>query len=508
MVIALKLNKISLKWKLFSFILIFAAVIIIVFCVFQILLLEPFYRHTKIEQTRDMMNDVYGLVDGSDIAKIKDSESNLYACLSNYMTDTESDVYIIERVPGQFIGGSLLKEPDDYVIAFPEATVMTAKTVNERLGWVDQGKLWGGLSVGDPVFYNKNISKDNKVWEYSLTKSTKDINDDIVYCQLVTLADQNNYMIIILSRLTPVQPAVNTLKTQLFYITGIVVLLSIVIALILSRVIAKPIVDISASAKSLAHGEYDIEFKGTGYREIAELNDTLNYTVAELKKTETLQRELLANISHDLRTPLTLITGYAEMIRDLPSENNPENIQVIVDEANRLSLLVSDLLTLSRISAQTEPLKISKFNLTETIRSVVNRQQKFVEHEAFKIVFTADASVMIEADQMKIEQVVYNFITNAINYSGKSRLIEVIQTVENNKVRISIKDYGIGIKQEELDVIWQRYYRVDKGHQRSTQGSGLGLSIIKGILEYHKFTYGVESVEGKGSTFWFEAPLK
>lgn len=504
----MKLNKISLKWKLFSFILIFAIVIIIVVCVFQILLLEPIYRHTKIEQTRNMMDDVYGLVNGSDIAKIKDTESDLYISLTNYMTDTESDVYIIERVPGDFIGSTFQKNPDEYKIAFPEETLMALKTVNERLGWIDQGKLWRGLSVGDPVFYNKSISKDSKVWEYSLTKSTKDIDDDIVYCQLVTLADQNNYLIIISSRLTPVQPAVNTLKMQLFYITGIVVLLSIVIALILSRVIAKPIVDISASAKSLARGEYDIEFKGTGYREIAELNDTLNYTVAELKKTETLQRELLANISHDLRTPLTLITGYAEMIRDLPSENNSENIQVIVDEANRLSLLVSDLLTLSRISAQTEPLKITKFNLTEAIRSVVNRQQKFVEHDDFKIVFTYDTPVMIEADQMKIEQVIYNFITNAINYSGKSRLIEVIQTVSDNKVHIAIKDYGIGIKEEELEVIWQRYYRVDKGHQRSTQGSGLGLSIIKGILEYHKFPYGVESVEGKGSTFWFEAPIK
>ena len=115
---------------------------------------------------------------------------------------------------------------------------------------------------------------------------------------------------------------------------------------------------------------------------------------------------------------------------------------------------------------------------------------------------------IIKADEHKISQVIYNFINNAINYSGTSLNIEVKQKIEGEMVKLEVIDHGIGIKNDELDVIWNRYYRVDKGHKRSSQGSGLGLSIVKEILEYHNFTYGVTSKEGEGSCFWFVAPIE
>ena len=402
--------------------------------------------------------------------------------------------------------------------------------INPRLGKIEYRVIFGDIDftekvltleqlnkvyldiekTGDPKFI---VFKDAERPEFQqvITDNVDVIeNDAIIYCERVKLADNNSdYMIVIQARVTPVQPAIDTLKTQLLYITLIVVALSICIALIMSKSISKPITEITTAASYLGEGDYEnLTFKAKGYKEISELNDTLNYAVEELKKTETLNRELLANVSHDLRTPLTLITGYAEMMRDFPNEDQSANVQIIIDEANRLKNLVSDILVLSRISARTEPLNKTKFDLTELIETIVNRQQKFLETESFEIIFNYTKHVFIVADSNKIEQVIYNFISNAVNYSGDSKRIEINQIVNNKTVRIEIKDYGIGIKKEDLEYVWERYYRVDKGHQRSTQGSGLGLSIIKSILEYHGFNYGVDSIEKKGSTFWFESQIE
>ena len=193
------------------------------------------------------------------------------------------------------------------------------------------------------------------------------------------------YLLLVDSRLTPVTPAVEAFRNQLVFITSIVVILTLISALMISKAISKPISNMNESAKKLATGNYDVTFKGEGFLEIAELNDTLNYAVEELKKTETLQRELLANVSHDLKTPLTLISGYAEMIRDIPSENNPENIQIIIDEANRLGVLVNDLLSLSKISSRTEPLNLSVYDINNNLINIVERFNKLLESKGFVV---------------------------------------------------------------------------------------------------------------------------
>lgn len=501
----MKLNKLSLKWKLFLYILLFAAAIILIFCVFQILLLDKVYRSTKIKQTENLMEEVSEIISNADIRDFTDTSSDLISDIHNVSRDAEAEIYLFRR---EEIINSLFKPEIKYFSMYPSqlneeeftSRIMTLSELSFIYSMVNK--------VGEvkSVIFNEDNSEE---FEQIISDNTNQINRDaIIYCQRLSIQNNNQYMLIIHARVTPVQPAVDTLKTQLLYITLIVIVLSIVAAIGMSKIISQPIIDINTAAKSLAYGEYDIEFKGGGYLEVLELNKTLNYAAVELKKTETLQRELLANVSHDLRTPLTLITGYAEMMRDFPGEDNTENIQIIIDEANRLKSLVSDLLVLSRISARTEPLNITSFNLTESIGSIVKRQQKFTEQQNFNIKFTYDEEIIVEADSNKIEQVMYNFISNAINYSGDSRDIEVIQEVNDNIACIKVKDYGIGIKQEELEYVWQRYYRVDKGHQRATQGSGLGLSIIQGILEYHGFKYGVISEENKGSTFWFEIPIK
>lgn len=492
----MKKDKISLKWKLFLYILIFAGVIILLFSLFQILLLDDFYRSIK---TKDINNLTFESVefidDGASNKENLDyfikNNTSLHQKLSKIATENEAFIYVFKKENGVC---SLLYE--------------TGKGGSYSDLTLNIDTIWEKARSGNftDIFYIIFREDNNQMFDTLVVDDSKEQEKDYLISGIFLSSE---YILIVDSRLTPVEPAVVAMKYQILYISVIVIILAIIVALLLSRSISKPIITINNSAKQMAEGNLDVEFAGRGYKEITELNTTLNHTVEELKKTETLQRELLANVSHDLRTPLTLISGYAEMMKDIPEEKTEENIQIIVDESKRLTMLVNDLLSLSRMKARTEELNLTVFDIKDLLVNIIERQNKFFENINAKInLHTISEEVYIKADMPKIEQVIYNFITNAINYSKENKTVDVYLEVENNVATVKVKDYGIGIKEENLEYIWQRYYRVDKGLQRSTQGTGLGLSIIKEILEYHGFEYGVESVLNVGSTFYFKIPIE
>jgi signal transduction histidine kinase len=329
----------------------------------------------------------------------------------------------------------------------------------------------------------------------------------MVYTSLFADDSSTDYMVIITSQISPVDSIVITIRYQLVAITVILVIIGIFLAIIASRKISKPITDTTALAHQLAEKNYDIEFKNTGYKEVTDLNNTLNYAAGELKKVDSLQRELIANISHDLRTPLTMITGYSEVMRDLPGENTPENVQIIIDEANRLNVLVSDLLDISKLQSGTTELNKEEFSLTILVKDMFERYNKLKEQDGYNFVFEYERDVVVNADLSKINQVIYNLINNAINYAGDDKTIVVRQIEKDDVVRIEIEDHGKGIDQEHLENIWDRYYKVDKEHRSSVVGTGLGLSIVKNVLDLHSAHYGVKSVVGEGSVFWFELEI-
>lgn len=323
-----------------------------------------------------------------------------------------------------------------------------------------------------------------------------------------TLSNGEQISLTFHAMITPVNATVSTLQMQLYIITAIMILASVAIALVLSDVIAKPLVHLNESAKKLSKGNYNADFNGRGYLEVKELSDSLNAAAIELSKVDELRRELIANISHDLRTPLALIYSYAEMMQDFPDEITTTQLQTIMSETKRLTSLVNDLLDVSKLETGTMELHIREYNLTESVEQTVERFSELLRNDGYTIEFEHSEDVYVLADEAKITQALYNLLTNAVNYSREDKYIIVKQLNLQNNVRIEVHDHGDGIAPEDIPYIWDRYYKVDKKHKRAITGTGLGLSIVKKIFELHGAEYGVESEFGKGSVFWFRLELR
>ena len=373
---------------------------------------------------------------------------------------------------------------------------------------------------GNQYYYNNKISScllgRNKIIDKELVKFKQSgeetafekilnpINNSVslLYC-----IKKGNGYIFLFTSLEDIGTTTSLIKNQLIYVTLLAILFSIIIALFLSRRIAKPISDMTKKAEKLAEGNYNVQFTTTGIKEIDELANTLNYLEQEVSKTDEYRRDLMANVSHDLKTPLTMIKAYAEMIRDITlnnKEKTKENLNVIIDETDRLNILVNDILELSKLQNNQDNLNIEKFDIVELINDILKRYQIIKETENYKLILESPASIMVKADKKRISQVIYNLINNAINYTGDDLTVTIKITENTKECKIEIIDTGKGIDEKDLSNIWNRYYKKEKNHKRNVVGTGLGLSIVKNILEQHHFKYGVNSIKDKGTTFYFQ----
>ena len=317
----------------------------------------------------------------------------------------------------------------------------------------------------------------------------------------------NNIYAFINASLVPVDSTVSILKSQLVYVILLVLILSFIIGYFISKKISNPIMKINEDAKKMAEGDYNFKFTTTeDIYEINELVDTLNYAKTELSKTDELKRDLMANVSHDLKTPLTMIKAYAEMVRDLTyddKEKREKNLKIIIEETDRLNLLVNDILDLSALQSNNK-LECEDFDLIKLINKVIARFNILTEKEGYKFNFTyPKEEIMVNADKKRIYQVIYNLINNAINYTGDDKNVYIDIACKGKVYEVRIRDTGKGIDNSKLKFIWDKYYHNEKKHKRNEYGTGLGLSIVKNILLNHKFKYGVSSSKS-GTTFYFE----
>ena len=487
--------QIGIKWKMFAILVVFIVCVLVSIWFFQVQMLNFFYQNAKfyeLEQSATAIIDSLG------------NDENAKKNVAFYSEEYYFDIWLLE-IKGkraEWIANSNGSETSFLPFLTNKLEALYSQAVKNEgkyIATVPMDNFVNGFSL--EVLEDNFGDKDSypNVTKYGEAVGT-------LYVRIENV-DGKTYMLVQHANLTPLQTTVSTLKYQFIFIGIAMVLMSMILAALISKLITKPFVKMNEAAKKLAEGNYDADFSGKGYREINELAMTLNYASRELSKTNDLQKELISNISHDLRTPLTMIKGYSEVMRDIPGENTPENVQVIIDETTRLSELVNDMLDLSKLQAGTRKPDLERFSITDTVKDTLTRYEKLIRQDGYRIDFVSDSDAIIVADRGMILQVIYNLINNAVNYTGKDKYVEVKQYCTNVSVRISITDTGEGIAQQDIKQIWERYYRVDKVHKRATIGTGLGLSIVKEILEVHHASFGVESVLGEGSTFWFEFEL-
>ena len=333
------------------------------------------------------------------------------------------------------------------------------------------------------------------------------VTENIVKLSIVRDDAGQERIVFINSLISPLHDTVETLQVQLLWFTAVVLLLALVLAAFLSRALARPIAEIGREAAKLADGRYDLSLPDTTCRELRELSDTLTYAAGELAGTERLRRELIANVSHDLRTPLTAIGGTAELMLDFPEERTEENLRLILSETSRLTRLVADVMDLSKVQSGADAIAMEPLCLTELVRDVTAPLAAAGRSGGYTVTVTADGELYALGDAPRLVQVVQNLVANAINYLGDGSEVEVtVRDTGDGQLRVEVRDDGEGIAEEDLPYIFERYYRSDRPHKRSSDGSGLGLSIVKSILDAHGSAFGVMSSPGAGSTFWFTLP--
>lgn len=463
----------SIKFKTWLYFVLFTGLLMIVLWGLQVIFLNNFYEGMKTQQTKATIEDVNDAYD-------------------NYTSDR-----FLKRID------SIARSNDLYIyLADIQGNIISFQPSEEVAG-----KGFYFQQIGTVEQYRQRSAEGGAIFRIKGVDNTKEV---LVYSDVLSSPGKAEFKIYLFSPLWPVRSTINILRNQLIYVTLIALIVACLVSLYLSSRITRPIREMAASADRLAAGEYGIVFRGGHYTEINNLADTLTRTSIELEKTDVIQKDLVANVSHDLRTPLTMIKSYAEMIRDLSGDNpakREEHLKVIIDEADRLNYLVDDLLTVSRMQSGKMTLEMEEFNLSETTRSIVNTY-KIRNEEGFRIELICPSEFYVTADEDRIKQVINNLITNAIKFCGEDK--EVIVTLAKggrSSVICSVTDHGVGIARDELEHIWDRYYKASSNMVRTTEGSGIGLSIVKEILVLHKAEYGVDSVLGQGTTFWFELGL-
>lgn len=452
----------NLRYKIWLYLIVFSLSIIILLWLFQVIFLDGYYKWYK---TKELVNTVNTIVQNF-------NEENYEQSLDDISHDRGVCIELVNN----------------------NKLVYTSNQFNK-----------GCMATNDDNNYKSEFIKSDNISARYTLKNTRFNNKSLV----LAVKLNNKASLFVSASLEPLDATVKILQSQLFYITLIVIILSLIVSYFISRIISNPIIKMKNKAKELASGNYNITFEKSDIEELNELSKTLNYACSELEKTEDLRRELMANVSHDLKTPLTMIKAYAELIRDVThndTEKMNKNLNTIIEETDRLNVLVNDILELSKMKSNIAPLELEEFDLNELIKTIINRYEIYIEKENYNIEYKEKPNTIIKADKKRIEQVIYNLINNAINYTGEDKKVIINIKEEKQNIKIEIKDTGKGISKKDLEYIWDKYYKVDKTHSRVQVGSGIGLSIVKNILISHKFEYGVETKINKGTTFYFIIP--
>lgn len=317
----------------------------------------------------------------------------------------------------------------------------------------------------------------------------------------------------------------------LLSIGSVLILVGIISVWFFSKRLTDPILELALLSDRMADLDFEAKYTSGGCDEIGELganfnrmSEKLESTICELKcannrlkedieqkeKLEKMRNEFLGNVSHELKTPIALIQGYAEGLKEGVNDDPKDRefyCDVIMDEAAKMNQMVRNLLTLNQLEFGDEDIVFERFDLTELIRGILQSMEILAEQEGIRVIFRQEQRVYVWADEFKVEQVVRNYVSNAFHHVDKEKVVEVRIRTEENKARVTVFNTGAPIAEEDVGHIWEKFYKADKAHTREYGGNGIGLSIVKAIMESLHQKYGVNNYDN-GVEFWFELDVQ
>lgn len=483
-----KLGK--LRYNIWFYFLLFTVIFVAALWVSQVVLFDYIYQRQKYNSLESIGETTY--------RKFNTNETVSQSVLNGWIRDTvvmAEDGYLLYLA--QYDGAAFTDVQTVYSMALGGASGVADFSPAE-IGIITSGVLDylannSDYTLKDYVYYSddENSSRENY---YVFTAKVQNQRFGEVY-------------LIISTSLNSLSSTQRVIRIQLAVVSGLLIILSVFLSMYISRKLSDPIIAMSKTAKKWAEGDQNVTFKASGYEELSELADALNYAKEGISKTGRMQADLMANVSHDLKTPLTMIKSYAELIRDISGSDpsrRTSHANVIIDEADRLTMLVNDILDLSKLQNGINELDIHVFDISKLCESVVSRFAEFTKKDGYTLLCEIEPNLYVKADEKKIEQVVYNLITNSINYTGKDKTVKISLKKKGEKVVFETIDSGKGISEDSIKAIWDKYYRNSESHQRFVKGTGLGLSIVKTILESHNLRFGVITKKDVGSNFFVE----
>ncbi|MBQ9885417.1 MAG: HAMP domain-containing protein [Lachnospiraceae bacterium] len=315
------------------------------------------------------------------------------------------------------------------------------------------------------------------------------------------------------------------------YVAALAMLLGALALYFIIKKITEPILNITNIAGRMAHMDFTAKYEGSDSSEIGALGESINHMSEQLEKTiselkaanielkkdiekkeqiDEMRKEFLSNVSHELKTPIALIQGYAEGLKDGINDDPESNewyCDVIIDEASKMNTIVKKLLNLNQLEFGNEQLSLEHFDLSALLDGVLGNYNYLFEQKQAKVIVDKPKQLMVWADEFMVEEVVDNYISNALNHLSGKKEISVKAEMIDGCARVSVRNTGEQIPEESLDKVWIKFYKVDKARTREYGGSGIGLSIVKAIMDAHNKPYGVYNNED-GVTFWFELDAK
>lgn len=474
----MKLDIHGIRFRLWLAFFLLASGITILLGLLQTGLIRPYYRNSKIQSIRTVADSIQEDLVGTN-------------------TTTDSFSIALRRAVDNDVCVAIYNEKGK--------NIYDADSLGAGCIFHLPADTAGDVFSFDEVY--RLLNEGDKEYSANMT-NVRTGQEMIVYGRKIE-EELSNYYLFVNSPLEPVDSIVSIFTRQYtFYTAGAIVLASI-IALYISSRLTKPIVDMNKEALKLAAADYSASFSGGEFTETRELADTLNAANDKLSKIDELRRDLIANVSHDIRTPLTDIRAYAEMILDISGDDpkkRAKHLDVIIRETDYMNRLVNDMSELSKMQSGNYELSRENIDIAELIEEIAELDAPLLEAGKINLVMEVGDSLTAYADEIKISQVIANYFSNAIKHSPEGGTITVRAWMKEDEetIRVEVSDEGEGISKEELPYIWDRYQKSSKSFSRNQTSTGLGLAIVKAILDSHGALYGVDTEKGKGSTFWFE----